>query len=269
MNISAGISTGKTCPVTTAGKDEAELEKRLDAALIKSQPIFAIDNVNGLLFGNKLAQAVEQRIIDVRPLGTSDTISVENNSCVFATGCNISVRSDMVRRTLMCRLDPEMEEPFGVWGRFVQRPLIWLGKSDPAKSVENSATDDPESTGLHAVLSAWHRAVRSREVTIKELRAAITEDLREAILEVAASKDGEVDSNRLGGWLTRMNGRVLGGLRLSKGAPDRHQKQKRWRVCKIGEAQPKPPQQEPPPLNEAELEDIFGPRESDGGEGSP
>jgi hypothetical protein len=87
------------------------LEKRLDAALIKSQPIIAIDNVNGILFANKLAQAVEQRLVDVRPLGTSNKIFVENNSCVFATGCNITVRSDMVRRTLICRLDPNMERP--------------------------------------------------------------------------------------------------------------------------------------------------------------
>jgi hypothetical protein len=44
-------------------------------------------------------------------LGTSNKIFVENNSCVFATGCNITVRSDMVRRTLICRLDPNMERP--------------------------------------------------------------------------------------------------------------------------------------------------------------
>jgi putative DNA primase/helicase len=68
MNTAAAIATGQQCPVTTAGKDEAEVEKRLDAALIKSQPIIAIDNVNGILFANKLAQAVEQRLVDVRPL---------------------------------------------------------------------------------------------------------------------------------------------------------------------------------------------------------
>jgi putative DNA primase/helicase len=81
MNTASAIATGRACPVTTAGKDEIELEKRIDAALIKSQPIIAIDNVNGILFGNKLAQAVEQRLIEVRPLGMSNTIMVENNAC--------------------------------------------------------------------------------------------------------------------------------------------------------------------------------------------
>jgi putative DNA primase/helicase len=111
----------------------------------------------------------------------------------------------MVRRTLICRLDPNMERPetrqfkrnpfkdvladrgkyigaamtiaraylaagepgvdaatlasFENWSRFVQRPLIWLGRADPAKSIENISGDDPEQNTLRMVLIAWHAAV--------------------------------------------------------------------------------------------------------------
>jgi hypothetical protein len=337
INIAAALATGQRCPVTTAGKDETELEKRIDAALIKSQPILAIDNVNGLLFGNKLAQAVEQRIIDVRPLGTSNSIKIDNNSCVFATGCNISVRADMVRRTLRCLLDPQMEEPekrtfavspldmaladrgkyiaavmtvaraylaaacpevdavslasFGAWSRFVQRPLIWLGKADPAKSIENTAGDDPEWNELHAVLPAWHAAVGAKAVTVKELRAEITTELTEAILEIAPGKDGDFDAKRFGWWLRRMNGRMAGELRLSAARGDTHKKQARWKVCGVlrryagslhstrgcfsesveGKNRVEGPGKTPtPPQNPAspgwsgsELEDVFGTRDWD------
>src|SRR5262249_1917022 len=50
INVASAVATGDACPVTSAGKDEAELEKRIDAALLKCQPIIGIDNVNGILF---------------------------------------------------------------------------------------------------------------------------------------------------------------------------------------------------------------------------
>lgn len=35
VNLVSAIATGAPCPVTTAGRDEAETDKRLDAALLK------------------------------------------------------------------------------------------------------------------------------------------------------------------------------------------------------------------------------------------
>jgi putative DNA primase/helicase len=160
------------------------------------------------------------------------------------------VRSDMVRRTLICRLDPNMERPetrkfkrnpfkdvladrgkyigaamtisraylaagepgvrgielasFGAWSRFVQGPLIWLGKADPAGSVENNSGDDPEQNALRAVLTAWHAAIPKNAVMVKELTATQSDELREALREAAPGKDGEIDSRRLGNYLARM-----------------------------------------------------------------
>jgi putative DNA primase/helicase len=281
MNVAAAIATGEACPVTSAGRDETELEKRIDAALLKCQPIIGIDNVNCVLFSNKLAVAIEQRLIDVRPLGTSKTVQIENKACIVATGCNISVRSDMARRTLSCFLDPNVERPesrefkhdpfqdvladrgkyiaaamtiarahqaagepaieakrlasFGAWSRFVQRPLIWLGCADPAKSVEANEAADPETGNLQAVLRAWHEANGDKELTVKELAASTHEALREAMLDVAPGKDGALDANRLGKWLPRMNGRIAGSFKLERCADkDTNRKTAKWKVTGRG-----------------------------------
>jgi hypothetical protein len=169
-------------------------------------------------------------------------VQIENKACIAATGCNISVRSDMARRTLSCFLDPNVERPesrefkhnpfqtvladrgtyiaaamtiarayqaagepaveakrlasFGAWSRFVQRPLIWLGCADAAKSVEASEAADPEIANLQAVLSAWHEVHGDEELTVKELAASIHEALMEAMLEIAPGKDGALDVHR-------------------------------------------------------------------------
>ena len=199
VNLVSAISTGAACPVTTVGKDEAETEKRLDAALLKCNTIISLVNVNNILCSDKLAIAVEQPMVNVRVLGLSKTINIENKACFFATGCNITVRGDMVRRTLLCSIDPNQEAPekrtfkrnpfaeilagrgkyiaavlavaraylsdgeppvtftklvsFDAWSRFVQKPLIWLGRADPVRSLETSEDTDPDRNAITEVLA--------------------------------------------------------------------------------------------------------------------
>ncbi len=60
MDVASAISVGRACPVMAAGRDEAETEKRLGAALLAGQPLISIDNCNAELSGDALCQAVEQ-----------------------------------------------------------------------------------------------------------------------------------------------------------------------------------------------------------------
>jgi putative DNA primase/helicase len=217
VNLVSAIATGAPCPVTTAARDEAETDKRLDAALLKCQPIISLDNVNDVLCSDRLAVAVEQAMITVRILGLSKTVDIENKACIFSTGCNMAVRGDMVRRTILCSIDPNEEAPekrtfkrnpyqeiladrgkfiaailtvvraylaggdpnvdfvklasFDAWSRFVQRPLIRLGRGDPAQSVAISEEADPDRGGVAEVLAAWHNAIADEPVTLKSLAA--------------------------------------------------------------------------------------------------
>ena len=112
-DLVAAIATGqRRIPVIAAG-DEEETEKRLGGILLTGQPLISIDNVNGPLKGEFLAQAIEQHFVEVRPLGGSKIVTVEaGGTTIFATGNNISiVGEDLCRRTIMAQLDALMEAP--------------------------------------------------------------------------------------------------------------------------------------------------------------
>ena len=102
---------GRPCPVISAAPDEAETEKRIAGLLLAGYPIVSIDNVNGELGGDLLCQAIERPLIRIRPLGASDIIEIENAVTLFATGNQMRVRGDMVRRTQISDLDANEERP--------------------------------------------------------------------------------------------------------------------------------------------------------------
>jgi hypothetical protein len=108
----AAISTGQQrIPVIAAGNAE-ETEKRLVGVMLKAQPLISIDNVNGPLAGDFLCQAIEQHVLDIRPLGRSEIIRIETGGVtIFATGNNIIIVGDLCRRTITARLDSKMEHP--------------------------------------------------------------------------------------------------------------------------------------------------------------
>lgn len=105
------ISTGERCAVISMAPDPNETEKRLIAAAISGQQIIAIDNVSEMMSGDFLNQVTERPLLKIRPLGTSTDIRIPNTFTVFANGNNLSAPADMVRRTLVCRLDANMENP--------------------------------------------------------------------------------------------------------------------------------------------------------------
>ncbi|WP_376094596.1 hypothetical protein ACE7GA_01440 [Roseomonas sp. CCTCC AB2023176] len=124
VDVASMIATGRPCPVTSVAPEEAETEKRLTGLLLQGFPVVSLDNVNGELGGDLLAQATERTLIRLRPLGTSRITEIENRACLFATGNNLRVRGDMVRRVLVSDLDAGME-----------RPELRTFKADPVATV--------------------------------------------------------------------------------------------------------------------------------------
>jgi putative DNA primase/helicase len=125
-DLAAAISIGqRRIPVMAAG-DEEETEKRLVSVLLTGQPLISIDNVNRELKGEFLAQAIEQQLLELRPLGTSKVVRVEaGGTTIFCTGNNITIAgADLWRRTIIARLDAEIE-----------RPQLREFKHNPIKSI--------------------------------------------------------------------------------------------------------------------------------------
>jgi putative DNA primase/helicase len=112
FDLVAAIAIGQPMPVMAAGRDEAETEKRLGAALLTGQPLVSIDNVNGELFGDALCQIIERPLVEVRILGKSERVRIETRgTSIFATGNNIILVGDLCRRALTVTLDARLERP--------------------------------------------------------------------------------------------------------------------------------------------------------------
>ena len=125
----AAIGIGNYCPVIATGANDEETDKRLVGLLLAGLPIVSIDNVVVPLGSPTLCQATERPVNTVRPLGTSNLMTIESRAMFLATGNNLRLAGDMVRRSLRCELDAQME-----------RPETRAFNADPISSVSASAT---------------------------------------------------------------------------------------------------------------------------------
>jgi hypothetical protein len=270
VDVAATIATGRLCPVIAAGKTEEETEKRLGALLRDGVPVVSLDNVSGELGGDALAQMTERPLVRVRILGKSEAPEFECKAAVFATGNNLVLVGDMVRRAVVCTLDARVERPelrefnfdpidrvlqnrgayvaacltiarayrvagapkacrplgsYGDWSDMVRAPLIWLGEADPVASMETAREEDPELAAIRELFAQLPHHFGEREWTTAELikiacersygREFIRPELRELLLRVAG-EGGAVSGKRLGKFLSKIGGRVVGGFRLEK-----------------------------------------------------
>jgi putative DNA primase/helicase len=110
-DLASATATGERCAVVAVAPKPEETEKRLISAVLAGYPIIALDNCNGELAGDFLCQASERPVFQLRPLGSSGIVRLTNTVTVFANGNNLAVVADLVRRTLVCRLDANMENP--------------------------------------------------------------------------------------------------------------------------------------------------------------
>ena len=111
VDVIATIATGRPCPVITAGKTEEETEKRLGTILLGGSPIVSLDNCMHDLEGQLLCQVTERPLVKIRILGRSEMPECECHTTMFATGNNIGLKGDMIRRGLLCNLDTLIERP--------------------------------------------------------------------------------------------------------------------------------------------------------------
>jgi putative DNA primase/helicase len=267
-DVAATIATGRLCPVIAAGKTEEETEKRLGALLRDGVPVVSLDNVSGELGGDALAQMTERPLVRVRILGKSEAPEFECKAAIFATGNNLVLVGDMVRRAVVCTLDARVERPelrefnfdpidrvlqnrgayvaacltiarayrvsgapkvcrplgsYGEWSDIARAPLIWLNEADPVASMEIAREEDPELAAIRELFAQLPHHFGEREWTTAELiqiacersygREFIRPELRELLLRVAG-EGGAVSGKRLGKFLSKIGGRVVGGYYL-------------------------------------------------------
>ncbi len=94
-------------------EDEAEMRKQTTSILATtSAPVVLVDNVTGVLRSSVLAGLLTagQAMTD-RELGTSRSLTTLNDRTWVVTGNNLSLGGDLVRRTIVIGIDPNMANP--------------------------------------------------------------------------------------------------------------------------------------------------------------
>lgn len=111
VDVASIGANGGLAPVMDYGRDPAEAGKRLDAMMLAGDPLIAIDNVEAPLEGAVLCQMLTQPARRIRVLGGHTVVTVPCVQMVTASGCNLTLRGDIVRRVIICRLDAQTERP--------------------------------------------------------------------------------------------------------------------------------------------------------------
>ena len=111
VDVICAMFLGNIVPVVAASDDPKEFEKRLAAELIEGSTMVAIDNINNVVASDLLCQFVERPVVSIRILGVSEAVKIENVHTISITGNNLQPSGDLVRRSLLCKLDPRVERP--------------------------------------------------------------------------------------------------------------------------------------------------------------
>lgn len=111
-------------------EDEAEWRKATSSLLATtSAPVVVMDNISGVLRSSVLAgllTAVGPQ--EDRDLGTSRNITFTNDRLWVVTGNNLSLGGDLVRRTIVCLIDPDMANPETRTGFAITDLPRWVGE---------------------------------------------------------------------------------------------------------------------------------------------
>jgi hypothetical protein len=108
------VATGRDAARATFGGDDEELEKTLAGVAMRGSPLILFDNIGDgvALRGAPLDKALTGRSVFFRKLGTNDTPELPWSTLIMATGNNLVIGSDDIRRrVLLGRLDSPYEDP--------------------------------------------------------------------------------------------------------------------------------------------------------------
>jgi putative DNA primase/helicase len=135
--------------------------------------MFSLDNCTHDLGGDLLCQIAERPVIKIRLLGRSETPDCDVHTAIYATGNNIGLKDDMVRRGLVCNLEALDERP--ELRRFNRNALRTARANRPtyvaaALTVMRAylAAGAPEVCGPFGSYEDWSRMVRSPLIWLGE-----------------------------------------------------------------------------------------------------
>ena len=127
---------------------------------------------------------------------------------------------------------------YGQWANWCRQPLLWLGLPDPVARLFEQLAHDPDAELLGRMLDGWHKAHGATAMLIRDvvrLADGIDNDFAEALRDVADER-GTINRRRLGWWLKRHAGRIVGGAKFERGGGARGAET--WRVLQVSQVSP-------------------------------
>lgn len=104
---------GKVKPTAMAGVDaEEEFRKRLLAIACEGEPVTILDNLTGTFASDCLCAFLTSEVYSDRVLGVSQNKALPTRTLMLLTGNNVTLKGDLCRRILPCRIDPATDKPW-------------------------------------------------------------------------------------------------------------------------------------------------------------
>jgi hypothetical protein len=127
------------------------------------------------------------------------------------------------------------------WSDMCRQPLLWLGCPDPAVSVFEAMSDDPDREMLGRLLKAWQSAfgrvpgMVRESVKLVETSRGKHQELGEVLRDIAEERS-QINRRKLGWWIKRHVGQIVDGLRFVRSNGNRSAEA--WQVETVGSVLP-------------------------------
>jgi putative DNA primase/helicase len=129
-----------------------------------------------------------------------------------------------IARAYIAAGNPKVCGPLGSysqWSRVVRSPLIWLGREDPVKSMEQAREEDPIRRAVNTLITIWREHLTlDLGYTAADIAARATErlppELHELLMQQAGTARGDIDPRKVGTWLTSIHGRIHKGHHIER-----------------------------------------------------
>ena len=105
------LGLGVLPPAGSWGDNEAENSKVLFSVLRAGDPMLLFDNVDAPIGNADLCRVLTAPTITGRVLGVSEMVTLGTRTLIMFTGNNLQIAGDMTRRTVVCRIDAQAENP--------------------------------------------------------------------------------------------------------------------------------------------------------------
>jgi len=174
-DIISEMVEGHPAEAIPPGEQREELGKQLATALMRGSPIVSLDNLVDPLGKMPLIHSVlSQENVPLRILGQSKDVIVPGHRLLLVNGNNLVILADLVRRTLICHLDAQCEDPENRYftfhpvrlirenrERFVTAALTILRAFERAERPQPPWGEEPGKVAPMGGFEEWDARVRA------------------------------------------------------------------------------------------------------------